>query len=382
MGSLTTSSRGHYLVQSKAFQAKDIQLAPPGPDEVQIAPRSTTLCGSDLHYYTHYRNGSITVREPLCLGHESAGEVVMIGSEVKDRRVGDKVAIECGVPCLECEFCLGERYNLCPKLRFRGSGAAFPHFQGTMQGKINHPARWTHRLPDALTFDDGALLEPLSVACHAVRRAKVVPASSCLVIGAGAVGLLCAAVARFKGCSRIAICDIDKHRVDFALQNGFAQIGLTVERRVATNIEEELANARALARDMGDLIWPDTGPAGRFSIVFECTGVPSCVQTSIYAAKSGGRVMLVGMGTPNHTLPLSEAGAREIDLMPTWRYAYCYEEAMKIMSVVINDSYTPDIRKLITHRFNGLETLSEAFGLAASPQDASGNLVVKVVVNN
>jgi L-iditol 2-dehydrogenase len=92
--------------------------------------------------------------------------------------------------------------------------------------------------------------------------------------------------------------------------------------------------------------------------------------------------MLVGMGTPNHTLPLSEAGAREIDLMPTWRYAYCYEEATKIMSAVINDSSTPDIRKLITHRFNGLETLSEAFGLAASPQDANGNLVVKVVVNN
>jgi L-iditol 2-dehydrogenase len=145
MGALTTSSCGHYLVQSKTFQAKDIELAPPGPDEVQIAPRSTTLCGSDLHYYTHYRNGSITVREPLCLGHESAGEILMVGSEVKDRRVGDKVAIECGVPCLECEFCLGERYNVCPKLRFRGSGAAFPHFQGTMQGKINHPGRWTHR---------------------------------------------------------------------------------------------------------------------------------------------------------------------------------------------------------------------------------------------
>ena len=122
------------------------------------------------------------------------------------------------------------------------------------------------------------------MACHAVRRAQVVPASSCLVIGAGAVGLLCAAVARFKGCSKIAICDIDKRRVDFALQNGFAQIGLTVERRVATNIEEELANARALARDIGDLIWPESGSAGRFSIVFECTGVPSCVQSSIYVS--------------------------------------------------------------------------------------------------
>jgi L-iditol 2-dehydrogenase len=92
--------------------------------------------------------------------------------------------------------------------------------------------------------------------------------------------------------------------------------------------------------------------------------------------------MLVGMGTPNHTLPLSEAGAREIDLMPTWRYAHCYGEAMEIMSAVINDSFTPDIRKLITHRFNGLETLPEAFALAGSPQDSSGNLVIKVAINN
>ena len=122
------------------------------------------------------------------------------------------------------------------------------------------------------------------MACHAVRRAQVVPASSCLVIGAGAVGLLCAAVARFRGCSRIAICDIDNRRVDFALQNGFAQIGLTVKRRVATNIEEELRNARALANDIGDLTWPDGGVAGKFSIVFECTGVPSCVQSSIYVS--------------------------------------------------------------------------------------------------
>src|ERR1700761_2276288 len=111
-----TVSRGHYLVQSKEFRANSIELAPPGSDEVQIAPRSITLCGSDLHYYNHYRNGSIMIKEPLCLGHESAGEVVMIGSGVKNRRIGDKVAIECGVPCLECEFCLGGRYNICPKL--------------------------------------------------------------------------------------------------------------------------------------------------------------------------------------------------------------------------------------------------------------------------
>ncbi|KAJ9613253.1 hypothetical protein H2200_003195 [Cladophialophora chaetospira] len=349
MGLLPTVSRGHYLVQSKELSTKHTELAPPGPGEVQIAPKCTTLCGSDLHYYNHYRNGSIMIKEPLCLGHESAGEVVMIGSGVKNRQIGDKVAIECGVPCSECESCTGGRYNICPKLRFRGSGAAFPHYQGTMQEKINHPARWTH---------------------------------SCLVIGAGAVGLLCAAVARFRGCSKIAICDIDNRRVDFALENDFAQIGLTVQRRLGRNIEDELRNARALASDIGDLIWPDGGVAGKFSIVFECTGVPSCVQSSIYAAKSGGRVMLVGMGTPNHTLPLSEAGSREIDLMPTWRYAHCYEEAMEVLYAGMKDFSKPDIRKLITHRFNGLETLPEAFALAGSPQDSKGKLVIKVAVNN
>jgi L-iditol 2-dehydrogenase len=90
--------------------------------------------------------------------------------------------------------------------------------------------------------------------------------------------------------------------------------------------------------------------------------------------------MLVGMGTPNHTLPLSEAGAREIDLMPTWRYAHCYGEAMGIMDAAVNGSFTPDIRKLITHRFNGLEALPEAFGLAGTAQDPSGNLVIKVAI--
>lgn len=92
--------------------------------------------------------------------------------------------------------------------------------------------------------------------------------------------------------------------------------------------------------------------------------------------------MLVGMGTPNHTLPLSEIGAREIDLMPTWRYANCYGEAMDIMSAITNGSFSPDIRKLITHRFYGLESLSKAFQAAGSPQDSDGNLTIKVVINN
>lgn len=145
MGSASTTSLGQYLIRPRVVETRHIEISEPGENEVQIVPRSITLCGSDLHYYHHGRNGSITVKEPLCLGHECAGEVVQVGNAVKGLEVGDKVAVECGVPCSDCEHCLKGRYNLCPKLRFRSSGSAFPHFQGTLQEKINHPARWTHR---------------------------------------------------------------------------------------------------------------------------------------------------------------------------------------------------------------------------------------------
>ena len=148
MGSLaasTTTSLGKYLVTPRKFEIKHVELPEPLEDEVQIVPRSVTLCGSDLHYFIHGRNGSITVKEPLCLGHECAGEIVKIGASIKGLAIGDRVAVECGVPCSDCEVCSEGRYNLCPRLRFRSSGSAFPHYQGTLQEAINHPARWTHK---------------------------------------------------------------------------------------------------------------------------------------------------------------------------------------------------------------------------------------------
>lgn len=138
-------SSGQYLTQPQCLKLKHESLPPIRADEVQIAIRSTTICGSDLHYFFHGRNGSIVPKEPLCLGHESSGEVVALGADVHDLKMGDRVAIEAGVPCSECEVCCEGRYNLCPSLRFRGSGAAFPHFQGMLQERINHPRRWTHQ---------------------------------------------------------------------------------------------------------------------------------------------------------------------------------------------------------------------------------------------
>lgn len=110
------ASCGQYLLAPKILEARKIPIAVPSADQVQIALRSTTVCGSDLHYYAHARNGSITVKEPLCLGHETAGEVIEVGNSLVNLRVGDKVSLECGVPCMQCELCLIQRYNLCPYL--------------------------------------------------------------------------------------------------------------------------------------------------------------------------------------------------------------------------------------------------------------------------
>ena len=130
----------------KLYAFQDIvTLDDPGPTELQIQIKATTLCGSDLHYYEHYRNGDIQVREPLSLGHESAGVVHAVGSQVENFRVGDRVALEVGLPCGECERCREGRYNICPAMRFRSSAKAFPHAQGTLQDTINHPAAWCHK---------------------------------------------------------------------------------------------------------------------------------------------------------------------------------------------------------------------------------------------
>lgn len=137
-------SCGQYLIKAQHLTAETRELDVLSCYEVKVAPRSTTICGSDLHYFFHGRNGSIIPSEPLCLGHESSGEVIDVGEAVHNVKVGDRVAIEAGVPCSTCDHCNEGRYNLCPKLRFRGSGAVVPPFQGTLQEQVVHPSQWLH----------------------------------------------------------------------------------------------------------------------------------------------------------------------------------------------------------------------------------------------
>lgn len=364
----------------KDLRLEERVLKSPGPTELQILVKTTGLCGSDLHYYQHYRNGDLQVREPLCLGHESAGVVTDVGSQVDGFNVGDRVALEVGLPCGGCEQCSEGRYNICQHLQFRSSAKAVPHVQGTLQERINHPASWCHKLPNQFSFEMGALLEPLSVAVQATRRAQLAHGGSTLVLGAGAVGLLCAAMAKVVGSINVVIADIQQERVRFATEHGFADEGIVVPARRGQNIEESLQIAKETAALVTEKMPIRTGSIDGFDVVFECTGAEACTQAAIYAARPGARVVIVGMGNPVQTLPISAATLREVDILGTFRYANTYPEAIELVSS--RNPLLPDIEKLITHRFRGLDSTECAFEMAARTKDVDGNLVLKVVVEN
>ncbi|KZF19852.1 GroES-like protein [Xylona heveae TC161] len=366
------------LHAAKDLRLEDQVLSPPGSEEVQVAVQATGLCGSDLHYFNHFRNGDILVREPLALGHESAGVVVDVGSSVTSLKVGDRVALEVGLPCGRCERCSQGRYNICKEMKFRSSAKAFPHFQGTLQEKINHPAAWCHKLPDNVSLELGGLLEPLGVAIHACRRAQLPEGSKTLVFGAGAVGILCAATAKTNGSKTVIIADIDPGRVEFAVVNGFATHGFVVPRTRGRTIEEKLEIAKDTAASIAKIKADEGNEVGEVDTVFECTGVEACAQASIYATRPGGRVMLIGMGTPIQQLPISAAALREVDLLGSFRYANTYSQGIEMFAKTSSDG--PDFSKLVTHRFRGLEQSREAFEMAGRTVDDDGNLVMKVML--
>jgi L-iditol 2-dehydrogenase len=252
-----------------------------------VAIKTTGLCGSDLHYFNHYRNGDILVREPLTLGHESAGVVMAIGSSVTSLSVGDRVALEVGQPCEQCSLCLNGRYNICRDMRFRSSAKALPHAQGTLQELIIHPAKWCHKIPHGVSLELGALAEPLAVALHASDRARLPEQATVLVFGAGAVGLLCAAISKVVTKATVIIADIQEDRVKFAVDNGFADAAVIVPLKHPR--PETVAEKLDFAKEVAELVKATTAgggqkPLGEVTGTYECTGVESCLQASIYVS--------------------------------------------------------------------------------------------------
>lgn len=235
------------------------------PDECLIHVRATGICGSDVHFWKHGNIGSSIITTDCGLGHESAGIVIKTGPAVKNFKVGDRVALECGIPCSKptCRACRTGQYHGCPEIIFYSS----PPVNGTLRRYHAHPEAWLHKLPDHLSFEEGALLEPLSVALAGIDRSGLRLGDPLVICGAGPIGMVCLLAAHAAGAAPIVITDLDDNRLKVAEQ---------LVPRVRTVTVQKNENPK----DTADRIKVALGQEAK--LVIECTGVESSVHAGVY----------------------------------------------------------------------------------------------------
>lgn len=303
-------------------------------DEVLLEIASVGICGSDVHYWTWGGIGDFVVKKPMILGHEASGKVAKIGSAVTNLKVGDRVSIEPGYNLSADEFAKKGRYNL-SEVFF----CATPPDDGCLMKYYKHKANWLYKIPDNMTYEEAAFIEPLSVGIHACRRAGITLGNTVLITGCGPIGLVSLLAAKTMGASKIVMTDMIKQRVDKAKECG-AHDTILVTRDMSAQDVAKLAHEKLGCE-------PD--------VTIECTGVESCIQAGIYATKSGGCLLLVGLGKEMCNLPIVNAAIREVDIRGVFRYCNTWPTAINMIS-----SGQIDVKPLITHRFK-LEDAWEAF---------------------
>jgi L-iditol 2-dehydrogenase len=312
-----------------------------GPGQVVVRVASVGVCGSDVHYYEHGRIGQFVVESPLVLGHEAAGEVTAVGPGVTSPAVGQRVSVEPGVPDLTCEQCLAGRYNLCPNMRF----FATPPIDGAFAEYVVVHAAFAHPVPDSISDDAAALLEPLSVGIWACRKGRVSAGSSVLITGAGPIGLVSVQAARAFGATDIVVSDVNPARLALARDLGATEV---VDARTESVLD--------LPRPPG--------------VLLECSGHPAATVEGIRALAPAGRAVLVGMGGDELPLPLSVVQERELEVTGTFRYAGTWPTAISLVA-----AGRVDLDRLVT----GTYALAEAEdALTAGRRDPQS---VKVVVH-
>ncbi|CAI5452825.1 unnamed protein product [Caenorhabditis angaria] len=300
------------LHKTNDLRIEEVPIPTPKPNQVQIKVHTVGICGSDVHYWTHGEIGPFVVKKPMIVGHETSGTVSQVGSEVTHLKVGDRVALEPGLPCKDCDICKNGRYNLCTKMRF----FATPPIDGTLARYIVHDADFCFKLPENVSFEEGALIEPLSVAIHASKRGDVKMGDRILICGAGPIGILNVLAAQAAGAISIAITDIDDSRLALAKKVG---AGTTINVRNKTSLEIKSEVVKGLG--------------GEPNVSIECTGVQTSIATAIETTKSGGTVVLIGLGESVIQFPIVEAATREVDIRGIFRYVNTYPKALELSTL-------------------------------------------------
>ncbi|KAL8247992.1 hypothetical protein R6Q59_009208 [Mikania micrantha] len=342
-----------WLLGIKNIQIQPYNLPTLGPDDVKVQIKALGICGSDVHHFKNLRVANFIVKKPMVIGHECAGIIKDIGSNVKSLAIGDRVALEPGISCQTCNLCKNGTYNLCKKMKFFGS----PPTNGSLANQVVHPANLVFKLPDNVSLEEGAMCEPLSVGVHACRRAGVNPDTKVLIFGAGPIGLVTMLAARAFGAPRVVIADVDCNRLSIA-----KELGADGTILVSSNIQDVDEEILKIHNVMGEGV----------DISFDCVGFDKTMSTALTATRAGGKVCLVGLGQSEMTIPLVAAAAREVDLIGIFRYRNTWPLCIELLR-----TGKIDVKPLITHRYKFTqEDVERAFETSAK-----GGKAIKVMFN-
>lgn len=274
-----------------------------------IAVRTVGVCGSDMHYYTHGRIGPFVVNAPMVLGHEASGVVIEMGEQVRHLAVGDRVCMEPGIPDPASRAAKLGIYNVDPAVRFW----ATPPVHGCLTPEVVHPAAFTYRLPDHVSFAEGAMVEPFAIGMQAALRARIQPGDIAVVTGAGPIGMMTALAALAGGCAKVYVSDLAQPKLDIiGAYPGIETINI-----------RNMPAAEAMAR---------ASDGWGADVVFECSGAAPAVLGVPQLARPGGTVVLVGM--PVDPVPFDIVGlqAKELRVEIVFRYANVYDRAISLIA--------------------------------------------------
>lgn len=355
-----------HVTPDHQIHLQETEIPTPGPLEALIHVKATGICGSDMHLWHRGAIGPLVVDRPCILGHEASGVVLALGCAVTNLEVGDRVAIEPGVPCRKCWLCDAGKYNLCEAVKFAG---VCP-YAGTIRRFMCHEARYCHKMPSGMSFAQGALLEPLSVVLQAVESCKgsLTIGKPALICGAGPIGLAALAAARASGAWPLVITDVDPLRLDFAkaFMPGVLTYHVAVEKTPLQCSEEIRALYGCLPRDVQKGM-PSPNEYVAPVTVLECTGIESSIITAAYSCRRSGSVMVIGVGRSTmNNLPFMHLSLGEIDLKFTNRYHDTWPAGINALS----NHQVMNLDAMITHTFP-LEQAVEAMELCADKDTVS-----------
>jgi L-iditol 2-dehydrogenase len=282
------------LTAYRKLEVQEVPQPEPGPRDVRVSVRGCGICGSDVQGY----DGSSGRRiPPIIMGHEAAGVVDAVGAEVAGFELGDRVTFDSTIHCGECAFCRSLQVNLCDRRRVVGVSPGEYRQDGAFAEAVVVPERIVCRVPDAVSFEHAAMVEPLSVAVHAVRRARITAGDRALVVGCGMIGLLTLQAAKAAGCASVITTDLDEGRLAQAARLG---ADLTLGPR-----DDVAARVASLTEGRG------------VDVAFEAVGAAESIATAVRSLKKGGTLVLIGNVTPKVEVDLQAIVTRELSLLGT-----------------------------------------------------------------